>query len=482
MTPDTDPSWAALEALLDVAGENKAREILAQIGRPAALAEFERVAALRLAMRLREAHQPRTVIRERLALRGISRSAAYRLIARAIDVPIANCPSNGPTLGRGPAILDEPAEMAFDRLLQPQENTMPTDPTTQDQPSAGLRVEVTALRAPWPAGAVIGSIVEIPGNTLPDSFVGKCQPARPNVAVTHRYEPPRSPVAEPLGAVDLSDIVGSSGNVEFLTTRRDELRARLAAIDLPAARKALEKTHADALASPGDVAPVSPPGVGEMPEQTERRLRHERAAEAHKTAQARVPQLEAEDRELRSELAYVEGLLAAEQQVDEAKARAEAADAEVVRLAEAAAAADAALRRIVDLIADEERAYAKDRDAAGARVLEAVKAGGSVPVKAASRDKIATLEVAKRGAEQEQLVARAAHQQAAQRRREAWQRVRVAEATLAERAFRQAERDFVEALTRVMVAKAVAHDPFGAADPRGEAIVRSRRIVESLGI
>ncbi|MCW5664031.1 MAG: hypothetical protein KIT35_09370 [Piscinibacter sp.] len=481
MTPDTDPARAALEALLDVAGENKAREILAEIGRPAALAELERVAALRLAMRLREAKLPRTVIRERLALRGISRSAAYRLIARAIDVPIANCPSNGPALGREPDILGEPADLVADPQPQPQEIAVIPELATEHTATA-LRVEVTALRAPWPAGAVIGSIVEIPGDTLPGSLVGKCQPAGPDAAVTHRYEPPRPQIPEPLAAVDLSDIVGSTGNVEFLIARRDELRARLAAIDLPAARKALERARADAAESPGDVAPASPPGAGEMPEQTERRLRYERAAQAYKAAKARIPQLEAEERELRSEVAYVEGLLAAEKQVDEAKAAAESADAELARLSEAADAADAAVRRIVDLIADEERAYAKDRDAAGARVLEAVKAGGSVPVKAASRDKIATLEVAKAGAEREQQAARAAHQQAAQRRREAWRCVRVAEASVAERAFRQAERDFVEALTRVMAAKAVAGDRFGAADPRGEAIARSRRIVESLGL
>lgn len=471
----------ALEALLDAAGEARAREILSEIARPAALAEFERIAALRLALRMREARTPRHVMRDRLELRGLSRATAYRVICRAIDVPMADCLSDGAAVRRDPDIVPEPADLAADQ--QQQENTLNIDPSPADQATAALRVEVTALRAPWPAGVVIGSIVEFPGDKLPDSFAGKCKLAAMGAEATHRYEPPRPQVAEPVEPVDLADVLGSAGNVEFLTARRDELRARRAAIDLPAARKELARTRAAMLGAPGDVAPVSPPGAGEMPEQAERRQTHERAAQAFKVAQGRVPQLEAEERELLSELGYIESLLTAEKQVEMAKAAASDVDAELASRSHAAAAADAALQRIVDLIAEEERSYAKERDAAGARVLEAIKSGGaSVPVKAASRDKIATLEVAKSGAEQEQRAARAAQQQAASRRREAWQRVRVAEAAIAERVFRQAERDFIEALTRVMVAKSVAREQFGTPDPRGEAIERSRRVVDSLGI
>lgn len=474
-----DEIQAALTTLLGTFGEHRARELLSAVARPAVVSEFERAAALDLALRMRETQAPRQAIRDRLELRGLSRATAYRVICRAIDVPPPNCLTDGPTVRRDPPTFAMHADLANVLQLQLKEQPM-TDETNAS--TTTLLVEITALRAPWPTGAVIGSIVEIPSDSIPDSFVGKCRPADPGAKVTHVYEPPRKPDAVPDVAIDLAEIFGDVGNVDFLTARRDELRARLAAIDLPAARTELELARAAARASPGDVPPVSPPGAGEWPEQTARRLQYERAAHAVKAALGRIRQLEADEREYRSELAYVEGLLNAEKHVEEAKAAAQAADVEHASLEQVAGAADAALTRIVDLIADEERAYAKARDAAGASVLEAVKAGGaSVPLKAASRDKIATLEVAKSGAEQEQKAARTAHQQAQQARREAWHLVRVAEAVVAERAFRQAERDYVEALARATAAKAISREGFSVADPRQEAVVRSQRIVQSMG-
>ncbi|MFO1163408.1 MAG: hypothetical protein U1E60_31550 [Reyranellaceae bacterium] len=73
---------------------------MAEIGRPAARAEFERIAALRLVARMREAQAARYVIRDRLALRGFSRSTAYRLIEQVISTPHENCPNEAPALGR----------------------------------------------------------------------------------------------------------------------------------------------------------------------------------------------------------------------------------------------------------------------------------------------------------------------------------------------------------------------------------------------
>jgi hypothetical protein len=86
-----DPMRDALEALLDAAGEARAREILAEVGRPAACAQLERLAALRLAHRLRQERAPRVLIRERLERLGHSRATAYRLIEEAISAPIAIC-------------------------------------------------------------------------------------------------------------------------------------------------------------------------------------------------------------------------------------------------------------------------------------------------------------------------------------------------------------------------------------------------------
>lgn len=41
-----------------------------------------------------------------------------------------------------------------------------------------MRVLVTALKAPWPAGTQIGDIVDLPGRAaVPEWAVGKCEPA-----------------------------------------------------------------------------------------------------------------------------------------------------------------------------------------------------------------------------------------------------------------------------------------------------------------
>jgi hypothetical protein len=112
-----DSTAEALEQLLDATGESRAREILSWVARPSVLAEFERVAALRLVVRMRAAQEPRHVIRDRLALRGISRSAAYRIIDRALVAPPANCPTEGVAVGR------EPATVGASPITEPPEST-----------------------------------------------------------------------------------------------------------------------------------------------------------------------------------------------------------------------------------------------------------------------------------------------------------------------------------------------------------------------
>ena len=40
-----------------------------------------------------------------------------------------------------------------------------------------MKVTVTHLKAPWPAGTVPGSVVDLPGAVIPEWAVGKCVPA-----------------------------------------------------------------------------------------------------------------------------------------------------------------------------------------------------------------------------------------------------------------------------------------------------------------
>ncbi len=62
-----------------------------------------------------------------------------------------------------------------------------------------MKVVVTALKAPWPAGATVGSVVEFQGGMVPSWALGKCQPAADDAEVTHAFSAPEfvvNPAAE----------------------------------------------------------------------------------------------------------------------------------------------------------------------------------------------------------------------------------------------------------------------------------------------
>ncbi len=83
---DVGSTRAALERLLDVAGETAARQILADVGRAGAQVEFERLVVRRMAVRLLEARAPRLIVRDRLISRGVSERTAYRVIDEALGL------------------------------------------------------------------------------------------------------------------------------------------------------------------------------------------------------------------------------------------------------------------------------------------------------------------------------------------------------------------------------------------------------------
>ena len=47
-----------------------------------------------------------------------------------------------------------------------------------------MKVEISQLKAPWPAGAAVGDVVEIEGDAVPGWAVGKCKPAAADAEVT----------------------------------------------------------------------------------------------------------------------------------------------------------------------------------------------------------------------------------------------------------------------------------------------------------
>lgn len=75
----------AIETLLEALGEHEARAVLAECGTRAALREFDRECATRLAATLLRQRVLRSAIRERLIMRyGYSWSTAYRVINSAL--------------------------------------------------------------------------------------------------------------------------------------------------------------------------------------------------------------------------------------------------------------------------------------------------------------------------------------------------------------------------------------------------------------
>jgi hypothetical protein len=52
-----------------------------------------------------------------------------------------------------------------------------------------MKVAVTHLKAPWPAGTVPGDVVELAVDAIPGWAEGKCTPAADDAEVTHSMAP-----------------------------------------------------------------------------------------------------------------------------------------------------------------------------------------------------------------------------------------------------------------------------------------------------
>lgn len=59
-----------------------------------------------------------------------------------------------------------------------------------------MLVVITHLKAPWPAGAAIGDVVDLAVPVLPRWAVGKCHDAPEGAEAAHVWQPPE-PAAEP---------------------------------------------------------------------------------------------------------------------------------------------------------------------------------------------------------------------------------------------------------------------------------------------
>jgi hypothetical protein len=60
-----------------------------------------------------------------------------------------------------------------------------------------MKVTVTHLKAPWPAGCVPGDVVDLCADAIPAWAVGKCTPADDDAPATHSLAPAAVLVVNP---------------------------------------------------------------------------------------------------------------------------------------------------------------------------------------------------------------------------------------------------------------------------------------------
>lgn len=57
-----------------------------------------------------------------------------------------------------------------------------------------MKVTITQMKAPWPEGAALGDVVEIPGDALPSWAEGKCTKAADDAVAVAVFEPKAPPM------------------------------------------------------------------------------------------------------------------------------------------------------------------------------------------------------------------------------------------------------------------------------------------------
>lgn len=118
-----------------------------------------------------------------------------------------------------------------------------------------MKVSVTSLKAPWPEGVVLGSVVALPFDAIPDSLLGKCVPAEDGADAVAEYVPPTPPEPRDYtsGLVQLHTAPAGNDDLQatqaLLTEARieaDELRARVAKAEEALAQRDAELAEAKA--------------------------------------------------------------------------------------------------------------------------------------------------------------------------------------------------------------------------------------------
>lgn len=108
-----------------------------------------------------------------------------------------------------------------------------------------MKVTITQMKAPWPEGAGVGSVVELPGSTIPAWAAGKCKPAEDDAEAAFTWTPPAPPPApatpaEKAAADSNAAILLDAANAALadmqqqlttVTTERDAALARITVLE-----------------------------------------------------------------------------------------------------------------------------------------------------------------------------------------------------------------------------------------------------------
>lgn len=328
--------------------------------------EPAREAAHRLAAELTAQGLPKPVIRTQLEALGLSRRTAYRVLEGVHPTPSAASPVAQPAHR-----FKEPDDMA---------ETIAPDTKPASRPTLArrtIRVRVTHLHAPWPAGTKPGDVVEMPGDAIPEWAVGKCQPVPAETPAAAVWQPPRRREDDPAEFPTLAPRADEDALAEraaALQARRAELAAELEAAK---GRTAQAEAHMHEVIQP-DAAPPVGGYAGAVPATRAQREAEDAAHRAVKLARAAVRQIAAELAAVESQIEQAERIATAQQRLQATKeahaaalAARDAADTRVHMI-------DAAILRLDNEHTAERETVTQARRAAAAVLLERAASGASL--------------------------------------------------------------------------------------------------------
>lgn len=121
-----------------------------------------------------------------------------------------------------------------------------------------MKVTITHMKAPWPAGAAVGDVVDV-GAAVPGCFLGKCTPAGDDAEAAHTYEPVGLPSPPPVvfgqpAPVDQDELAIAKNMLAEAMREADELRGRLEQTEAAAVKANTERDAAVQRADAADAA------------------------------------------------------------------------------------------------------------------------------------------------------------------------------------------------------------------------------------